>query len=398
MLLRRDAAQDAELLVLRHENAVPRRQLTVPVRYEQADRLWFAALSSLIPRSRWATVLPVTPGTLLAWHRGLIARKWDCSKRRGRPGRPPTASALRRLVLRLAKENPRWGCRRIQGELVRLGHPIGTTTVWGILTAAGVDPAPRRGGPTWREFLAAQAEGVIACDFVHIDLVDLRRVYALVFLEHGTRRLHITGVTAHPPGPWAVQQARNLAVELGIRLDSLHFLIRDRDAKYTASFNAVFEAEDMEVIQTPPRAPRANAHCERVIATLRREVPNHLLIRNETHAQQVFDTYTRHDTRHRPHQARRQFPPPAQEHPVPKPPCPLTSSSAPEYSAASSTSTDKRPDQQRPVSEQHNSRPTQPRRRRGPAHHQHTPRAAHSPLFGWKAVSAPTLPITGDRT
>lgn len=251
-------------------------------------------------------------------HRRLIARKWDYSKRRGRPGRPPTASALNRLVLRPAKENPRWGCRRIQGELVRLGHPIGTTTVWEILTAAGIDPAPRRGGPTWREFLTAQAEGVIACDFVHIDLVDPCRVYALVFLEHGTHRLHITGVTAHPAGPWAVQQARILAVESGIRLDSLRFLIRDRDAKYTASFDMVFEAEDMEVIKTPPRAPRANAHCERAIGTLRREILDHLLIWNETHARQVLDAYARHYNRHRPHQARNQLPPLAQERPVPK--------------------------------------------------------------------------------
>jgi hypothetical protein len=170
----------------------------------------------------------VTPGTLLAWHRRLIARKWDYSRRRSGPGRPPTARALNTLVLRLAKENPRWGCRRIQGELVRLGHPIGTTTVWEILTAAGIDPAPRRGGPTWREFLTAQAEGVIAGDFVHIDLADLRRVYALVFLEHGTRRLHVAGVTAHPTGSWTVQQARNLAAELGVGVDSLHFLLRDR--------------------------------------------------------------------------------------------------------------------------------------------------------------------------
>ncbi|GAA2472588.1 hypothetical protein GCM10010388_76600 [Streptomyces mauvecolor] len=220
-------------------------------------------------------------------------------------------------MLRLAKENPRWGCRRLQGELVRLGHPMGTTTVWEILTAAVIDPAPRRGGPTWREFLTAQAEGVIACDFVHIDLADLRRVYALVFLEHGTRRLHIAGVTAHPTGPWAVQQARNLAAELGVRLDSLRFLLRDRDAKYTASFDAVFEAEDTEVIKTPPRAPRANAHCERVIATLRREVLDHLLIWNETHTRQVLDAYARHYNRHRPHQSRKQLPPLAQEHPVP---------------------------------------------------------------------------------
>ncbi len=272
LLLRRDAAKDAELLVLRHENAVLRRQLTRPVRYEPADRLWFAALSSLIPRCRWANAFPVTPATLLAWHRRLIARKWDNSKHRARPGRPPTTRVVKALVLRLAKENPRWGCRRIQGELIRLGHPVGSTTVWEILTAAGIDPAPRRGGPTWREFLTAQAESIIACDFLYIDLIDLRRVYALVFLEHDTRRLHIAGVTAHPTGPWTVQQARNLAIELGVRVDSLRFLIRDRDAKHTESFDAVFAADDIEVVPTAPRTPRMNAQRERVIGTLRREV------------------------------------------------------------------------------------------------------------------------------
>ena len=142
VLLRRDAAKDAELLVLRHENAVLRRQLTGPVRYEPADRLWFTALSWLIPRRRWAQVFPVTPTTLLAWHRRLIAGKWDYSMRRRMPGRPPTASAVKAVVLRLARENPRWGCRRIQGELVRLGHRVGTTTVWEILTAGGIDPPP----------------------------------------------------------------------------------------------------------------------------------------------------------------------------------------------------------------------------------------------------------------
>ncbi|MER7200327.1 integrase [Streptomyces sp. CB01635] len=317
VLLRRDMAKDAELLVLRHENAVLRRQLTGPVRYEPADRLWFAALSSLIPRRLWAQVFPVTPATLLAWHRRLIARKWDYSKRRSRHGRPATASAVKALVLQFAKQYPRWGCRRIQGELVRLGHPVGSTTVWEILTAAGIDPAPRRSGPTWREFLTAQTEGIIACDFLHIDLVDLRRVYALVFLEHGARRLHIAGVTAHPTGSWTVQQARNLAVELGVRVDSLRFLLRDRDAKYTESFDAVFAADDIRVVRTAPRAPRMNAHCERIIGTLRREALDHLLIWNETHARQVLDAYARHYNGHRPHQARGQLPPLAQEHPSP---------------------------------------------------------------------------------
>ncbi|WP_329582207.1 MULTISPECIES: integrase core domain-containing protein [unclassified Streptomyces] len=317
VLLRRNMTKDAELQVLRHENAVLRRQLTRQVRYEPADRLWFAALSSLIPRRRWAQVFPVTPATLLAWHRRLIARKWDYSKLRSRPGRPATASAVKALVLQLARQNPRWGCRRIQGELVRLGHPVGSTTVWEILTAAGIDPAPRRSGPTWREFLTAQAEGIIACDFVHIDLVDLRRVYALVFLEHGTRRLHIAGVTAHPTEAWTVQQARNLAVELGMRVDSLRFLLRDRDAKYTESFDAVFKTDNIRIVRTAPRAPRMNAHCERIIGTLRREALDHLLIWNEFHARQVLDAYARHYNGHRPHQARGQLPPLAQEHPTP---------------------------------------------------------------------------------
>ncbi len=258
----------------------------------------------------------MTPATLPAWHRRLVARKWDYSKHRRRPGRPSAAGAVKALVLRLARENPRWGCRRIQGELVRLGHPVGSTTIWEILTAAGIDPAPRRSRPIWRDFLTAQAQAIIACDFVHIDLVDPRRVYALVFLEHGTRRLHIAGVTAHPTGPWTVQQARNLAVELGIRVDSLRFLLRDRDAKYTESFDAVFKADDIQVMRTAPRSPRMNAHCERVIGTMRREALDHLLIWNETHARQVLDAYARHYNGHRPHQARGQLPPLLQEHPT----------------------------------------------------------------------------------
>jgi len=194
--------------------------------------------------------------------RRLVERRWDYSKRRRRPGRPPTAPAIKELVLRLAEENPRWGCRRIQGELARLGHQVGASTVWQILTAAGVGLAPRRSGPTWLESLTAQADGIIACDFLYIDLVDLRRVYVLVLLEHGTRRLHIAGVTAHPTAQWTVQQARNRAADLGVRFESLRFMLRDRDSKYTESFDAVFAAEGIETVKTAPRALRMNAHCE----------------------------------------------------------------------------------------------------------------------------------------
>jgi len=316
VLLRRETAKDAELLVLRHENAVLRRQLTSPVRYEPADRFWLAALSSLIPRRRWSSVFPVTPGTLLAWHRRLIARKWDYSGRRRHTGRPPTAAALKKLVLRLAHDNPRWGHRRIQGELSRLGHPIASSTVWQILHAAGIGPAPRRSGPSWREFLTTQAEGIIAADFFHVDTVTGRRLYALVFLEHGTRRLHLTGVTAHPTAQWATQQARNLAAELGARVESLRFALRDRDRKYTSSFDAVFEAEEMEVLLSVPQAPRMNAHCERVIGTIRREALDHVLIMNEAHARQVLAEYQHHYNRHRPHRARDQRPPEAQDQPA----------------------------------------------------------------------------------
>jgi putative transposase len=211
VLLRRETSRDAEFLVLKHENTILRRQLGQRLRYQPADRLWFSALSRLIPRRRWASIFPVTPATLLSWHHKLTARKWDYTARHATPGRPATPTATRQLVLRLANENSRWGHRRIHDELTRLGHSIAASTVWNILHAAGIDPAPRRNGRTWREFLAAQATTIIACDFLHIDTIGLQRLYALVFLEHGTRRLHVAGVTAHPTGEWVVQQARNLA-------------------------------------------------------------------------------------------------------------------------------------------------------------------------------------------
>ncbi|MGR8012109.1 integrase core domain-containing protein [Streptomyces hypolithicus] len=316
VLLRRDTAKDAELLVLRHENTVLRRQLARPVRYEPADRFWLSALSSLIPRHRWSSALPITPGTLLAWHRRLIAKKWDYSSRRTRTGRPPTAAALKKLVLRLAGENPQWGHRRIQGELARLGHPIAPSTVWEILNAAGIDPAPRRSGPSWREFLTAQAEGIIAADFFHVDTVLGTRLYAMAFLEHGSRKLHITGVTSHPTRAWTLQQARNLADNLGTRMESLRFVLRDRDAKYDASFDAVFQSEDIDVLLSAPQAPRMNACCERVIGTVRREALDHVLITSEAHARRVLAEYQSHYNGHRPHQSRNQQPPDAQEQPA----------------------------------------------------------------------------------
>ena len=204
-VFRGDRARAAELLVLRHENAMLRRHVS-RVRYDPADRVWFAALARLLPRRRWTEIFPVTPATLVAWHHRLAAKKYDTRKRR-KPGRPPTARSIARLAVRLATENPLWGYRRIHGELTKPGLAVAPSTVWEILHAAGIDPAPRRSGPTWRQFLHAQAAGILAVGFPHVDTMLLRRLHVLVFTEHGTRRLDLGGVTAHPTGEQTVQQA-----------------------------------------------------------------------------------------------------------------------------------------------------------------------------------------------
>jgi transposase InsO family protein len=300
LVFRSDRAKDAELLVLRHENAVLRRHAG-RVRYEPGDRAWFAALARLVPRRRWAEVFPVTPATLLAWHRRLTAGKYDTSKRR-RPGRPQTSPGIARLVVRLARENPLWGHRRIHGELMKLGVAVAPSTVWEILRAAGIDPAPRRSGPTWRQFLHAQAAGILAVDFLHVDTVLLKRVYVLVFIEHGTRRMHLGGVTAHPTGDWTVQQARNLPLTLGEQFGDVRFLIRDRGSNFTASFDAVFQAAGTRILRTAVQAPPMNAICERLVGTLRRELLDRMLILGEAHLRAALTEYQAHYNMARPHQ------------------------------------------------------------------------------------------------
>ena len=312
VLARRELSKDADLLVLRHENAVLRRT-TGRVRYQPGDRLWLAALSRLIPRRRWGEVFAVTPATLLAWHRRLVRRKWDYTSHRLRPGRPSTTAAIRKLVIRMATDNPTWGHRRVQGELVRLGHRIAVSTVWQILHAAGIDPAPRRAGPTWKQFLTAQARGILAADFVHVDTVLLRRLYALIVIEHRTRRAHLAGITANPDGAWTAQAARNFLMDLGARVTLVKFLIRDRAGQFTSSFDAVFTAAGIRILASPPQAPRANAICERMIGTLRRELFDRSLIVNEHHLRQVLTEYLRHYNAARPHRALGQLAP-AQAH------------------------------------------------------------------------------------
>jgi transposase InsO family protein len=246
----------------------------------------------------------VTVGTVVRWHRRLVAKKWTYP---GRSGRPPIDDALATLIQRMANENPMWGYQRIQGELLKLGHRVGASTIRRVLKRRRIPPAPsRHTDTTWRRFLRTQASSMLAVDFFHVDcVITLRRIYLLFALDVGNRYVHVLGLTRHPDGPWTTQQARNLLMEMGERCAKFRFLVRDRAGQFTASFDAVLAGAGIEVVKIPPRCPRANCFAERFVLTVRTELTDRMLIFGEPYLRTVLASYVRHYNGRRPHRARK---------------------------------------------------------------------------------------------
>jgi transposase InsO family protein len=256
----------------------------------------------------------VTPGTVLRWHRRLVTRRWTYPHR---TGRPPVSAEITALIEQLATENDGWRYKRIQGELFKLGHRVGASTIRRVLKALKIPPAPeRRSDTTWRKFLHTQASTMLATDFFHVDCaVTLQRLCCLFVMEVGSRYVHILGVTANPDGPWTVQQIRNLLIDLGDHAADFRFLVRDRAGQFTGAFDAVLAGAGIKAVKIPPRSPRANAYAERFVLTARTEVTDQMLIFGERHLRTILAQYAVHYNGRRPHRSG-QLRPPRPDRPV----------------------------------------------------------------------------------
>jgi putative transposase len=303
--------KDAEILMLRHQLAVAQRERPrAHTRLTWPDRAWLALLAGILPIDRLSAMrLIVTPGTIMRWHRDIVRRRWWRLSRRGRSGRPAMHRRVRPVVLRLARENESWGYRRIHGELVGLGITVAASTVWQILKSAGIDPAPRRDGPGWAGFLRSQAQGILALDFFTADLLNGAKTYVLAAIEHGSRRVRILGATEHPTQAWVMQQARNLLMDLEDAGTRVKFVLHDRDASFTAAFDAVCQAAGVRVIRSAIQAPRMNSIMERWIGSCRRELLDRTLIWNQRHLMTVLREYEDFYNTHRPHRTLKQAAP-----------------------------------------------------------------------------------------
>jgi putative transposase len=304
LLGRSRRSKGLEILVLRHELAILRRQTSRP-KLTRADRTLLTVLSRSLARPAWA-VFPIKPETLLRWHRQLIARRWTYSHRT--PGRPPLARSLRELMRRLADENPHWGYKRIVGELKGLGIRVSATSVRDVLLAAGLPPAPERTDSSWRAFVRAQASSMLACDFLTVETAFLQRIYVLFFMSLATRRIEYAACTSNPDGGWVAQQARNLVMQFGDE-QPFRFLVHDRDRRFSHAVGEIFRTEGIRVIRTPFQAPNANAHAERWVRTLRADCLDRILILGRRHLEHVLRIYRRHYNEHRPHRALHLLPP-----------------------------------------------------------------------------------------
>jgi len=293
--------EDRRDLLLRHQVTVLERHQARRPKLNWADRALLATLSGVIPKARRQGLrLLITPDTIMRWRRDILQRRWAARSMRGRSGRPATRRNIKALVLRLARENPQWGYRRIHGELAGLGAKVAASTVWEILKTNGIGPARRRTGPTWSQFLRSQADAILASDFLTVDLLDGSKAYVLAVIEHATRRIRILGVTPHPTGEWTTQQARNLLMDLGEQAHRVKFMIRDRGSNFTTTFDAVLAGAGIRTVLCNVRTPRMNAIAERWIGGCRRELLDCTLVWNQNHLRRILREYETHHNQHRP--------------------------------------------------------------------------------------------------